>query len=124
MIARMILAAVLLSAGPALAQNMPPNMPGMPKPAPSDSPATTAYKQAMEKMHAAMDAPLTGNPDQDFVNGMIPHHQGAIDMARVELQYGKDPHMRDLARRIIAAQQQEIDLMRRWQARTGEKHAK
>jgi uncharacterized protein (DUF305 family) len=48
----------------------------------------------MPKMHEAMGGPLTGEADWDFTLGMIPHHQGAIDMARVELQYGKDPAMR------------------------------
>jgi uncharacterized protein (DUF305 family) len=51
---------------------------------------------------------------------MIPHHQGAIDMAKVELQYGKDPQLRKLAQDVIAAQQKEIAFMQSWQA----KHAK
>ncbi len=42
-------------------------------------------------MHTAMDIELSGNADVDFVRGMIPHHQGAIDMARIQLQYGKNP---------------------------------
>ena len=74
----------------------------------------------MTKMSQGMAIPWTGNADQDFVAGMIPHHQGAIDMARVELQYGKDPQLRKLARDIIAAQKKEIAFMTTWQA----KHAK
>jgi uncharacterized protein (DUF305 family) len=71
----------------------------------------------MEKMHHDMDIPYTGNADRDFVAGMIPHHQGAIDMARVELRYGKDPALKRLAREIVAAQEKEIAFMRQWQAR-------
>ena len=55
-----------------------------------------------------MMAPRTGNADQDFVASMIPHHQGAIDMAKVELQYGKDPILRKLAAGIVAAPEKEI----------------
>ena len=64
--------------------------------------------------------PYTGDADKDFVAGMIAHHRGAIDMAKVELQYGKDSQLRRLARNIIAAQQKEIAFMQTWQA----KHAK
>ncbi len=58
--------------------------------------------------------------DRDFIAGMVPHHQGAIDMAKVELQYGKDPPLRKLAHGIVAAQQKETAFMKAWQA----KHAK
>src|SRR5215472_11875657 len=69
--------------------------------------------QAMDRMDAGMMAAKpTGNPDRDFAAMMIPHHQGAIDMAKVELIYGRDPVLRRLAQGIIV-EQQEIELMQR-----------
>jgi len=66
-------------------------------------------------MHMAMGAIVrSGNSDVDFVRLMIPHHQGAIDMAKTQLLYGKDPQMRRLAQEIITDQQLEIELMQRW----------
>lgn len=70
---------------------------------------------AMNVMHKEMhSAPYTGEPDHDFVTMMIPHHQGAIDMAKALLLYGKDPQMRRLAQEIITDQQSEIQLMQLW----------
>ena len=70
--------------------------------------------QAMTVMDQGMkQAPMVGNPDHDFAAMMIPHHQGAIDMAKVELLYGKDPVLRRIAQEIIVTQQQEIVVMRR-----------
>lgn len=60
-----------------------------------------------------MRAPMSGDPDRDFVSMMIPHHQGAIDMAKVEVLYGKDPALRRLAQEIIVTQGSEIALMER-----------
>ena len=80
-----------------------------------DDPDWTELKSSMEKMHVAMMSMETsGNSDADFVRLMIPHHQAAIDMARTELLYGKDPQMRRLAQQIINAQQSEITLMKLW----------
>src|SRR6185312_681731 len=80
-----------------------------------DSPADEALMSGMDKMNHDMDAaPMTGDADHDFVAMMIPHHQGAVDMAEAELKYGKDPAMRRLARDIVAAQKKEIAMMRTW----------
>ena len=69
----------------------------------------------MDKMHMAMAAiERSGNADVDFVRLMLPHHQAAIDMAKTQLLYGKDPQMRRLAQEIITDQQLEIELMQRW----------
>jgi uncharacterized protein (DUF305 family) len=82
---------------------------------PPDSKFAAQMMQAMERMDAGMMAAKpTGNPDRDFAAMMIPHHQGAIDMAKVELIYGRDPVLRRLAQGIIVAQQQEIELMQRY----------
>jgi uncharacterized protein (DUF305 family) len=68
---------------------------------------------AMTVMDRGMkNAPMTGDPDHDFAAMMIPHHQGAVDMAKVELLYGKDPVLRRLAQEIIVTQEQEIEVMR------------
>ncbi len=84
---------------------------------PGVSPSSAAFKAAADKMMGDMDRKVTGDPDQDFVAGMLPHHQGAVEMARVELRYGKNPEMRRLAQAIIVAQDKEIAQMRAWQNR-------
>jgi uncharacterized protein (DUF305 family) len=78
-------------------------------------PAWSELIASMDKMHVAMGAVArSGDSDVDFVRLMIPHHQGAIDMAKTQLLYGKDPQMRRLAQEIITDQQLEIELMQRW----------
>lgn len=106
------LVAALAFGGTALAQQHQGH--GAPAAKAGDSAATTAYKAANTKMHKDMDIAFTGDADADFVRGMIPHHQGAIDMARVILAHGKDPALKKLATGIIAEQEKEIAMMREW----------
>jgi len=85
--------------------------------APEDlSPEAQAQQAAMHQMHENMMIEYSNDADIDFVRGMIPHHQGAVAMAKVELQYGKDPELRKLAEDIIEAQKKEIKQMQQWQA--------
>jgi YVTN family beta-propeller protein len=85
-------------------------------PTPSATKATTGFAQAMTQSMAKMDqdmmaAPMTGDPDHDFAAMMIPHHQGAIDMAKPYLLQAKDPTLRRMAEELIVTQQQEIEVM-------------
>lgn len=81
------------------------------------NPSTRAFKAADESMMKNMSGPFTGDTDSDFVSHMIPHHQGAVDMAEVELKHGKDPEMKRLAAKIVKAQKEEIAYMKKWQAK-------
>ena len=86
----------------------------------SGDPAWAELRASMKKMHVAMTSvEPTGNSDADFVKLMIPHHQAAIDMAKTQLLYGKDPQMRRLAQEIITDQQSEIELMNLWLKQNG-----
>ena len=81
----------------------------------SNDPNWSELIASMDKMHMAMGAvERSGNGDIDFVRLMLPHHRAAVDMAKTELIYGKDPQMRRLAQEIITDQQLEIQLMERW----------
>jgi len=78
--------------------------------------AATPFARQMEAAMTVMDtgmrqAPMTGDPDHDFAAMMIPHHQGAIDMAKAELLYGKNPVLRRLAQEIVVTQDSEITVM-------------
>lgn len=108
----------LMVTSPALSQSMDHSSHGAGHGQPG--PANAAFEAANARMHAAMAVPLTGNADVDFIAGMIPHHQGAVDMARIVLEHGTDPTVRKLAETIIASQEAEIAWMTEWLAAQGQ----
>lgn len=83
------------------------------------TPAQKDYAAANDKMHAGMSQSIPADPDQAFIAGMIPHHQGAVDMAKIALKYGKDPEVKKLAESVIAAQEAEIKAMQAWLDKRG-----
>lgn len=90
-----------------------PHHPGAAAPGTAaQSPSTAAFIAANEKMHRDMAITYTGDADRDFAASMIPHHEGAIAMARVQLAHGRDPGMRSLAEAVIRAQESEIATLR------------
>ena len=117
------MAALALAAGNAVAEEAKPAdammnhdmaamASGMPKG--DQGPSSMAFAKANAAMHGAMDIDFSGNADADFAKSMIPHHRGAVEMAKIELQYGTDPELRKLAEGIIAAQESEIKFMNEW----------
>lgn len=117
-------AAFVWMAAPAPAQHLhsPANGAGAQPPAPFVASTARPFSQLMDDAMALMEhgmraAPMNGDPEHDFVAMMIPHHQGAIDMAKAVLLYTKDPALRNLALSIIAEQHNEIRLMQAWLAR-------
>src|SRR6266566_138534 len=82
-------------------------------PGPVEAPFLARSNAAMARMMAAMKIKPSNDVDRDFVAMMVPHHQGAIDMAEAELSYGHNEPLRGLAQEIIATQEQEIAAMRR-----------
>ena len=82
-----------------------------------------AYEEANMKMHAGMAA-VHPDPDIAFMQGMVPHHQGAVDMAEIVLKYGTDPETLALAKTIIESQTKEIAQMNAWLEKRGVEPAK
>lgn len=81
--------------------------------------ASMAFMAANDRMHQDMMMEYTGNADVDFIKGMIPHHKGAVEMAKIVLEHGTDPEVRKLAEGVIAAQEAEIKWMQDWLAANG-----
>lgn len=121
-IAAVVLSATLLASPAAIAQDAHdghgdhamPQADGT-----ATSPAAAAFAEANAAMHEAMDIDYTGDADIDFVRGMIAHHEGAIEMAKILKQYGKAPELLALADTIIVAQEKEVADMKAWLAAKG-----
>ncbi|RTQ45055.1 DUF305 domain-containing protein [Hymenobacter gummosus] len=88
------------------------------KPQDPSDPFTSQMKASMDGMMQNMPK-ATGNVDQDFVGMMIPHHQSAVDMAKAEVAHGKDTKLKEMAQKMIDAQQQEIQQFKDWQTKNG-----
>ena len=113
--------AAMLAAGPAPAQQEQPHAAPHGQHGGGGAGVTTggghhgdSMRAAMRGMQHGMDVPMSGDPDVDFARMMIPHHQGAVDMARSQLESGKDPELRRLAQKIIEDQEREIAILQGW----------
>jgi uncharacterized protein (DUF305 family) len=116
----LLFAAGALTAATAFAQHQHQGHGTASAPAAGNATAMKAYKDANARMHKDMDIRFSGDADVDFARGMIPHHQGAVDMARVVLTHGKDPELRKLAEQVIASQEKEITFLREWLKKKGQ----
>jgi uncharacterized protein (DUF305 family) len=113
-------AAMLAIGGFAIAQTSHGSHTGHGQPAKVPvSASTAAFEAANARMHKAMDIRFTGDADADFMRAMIPHHQGAVDMARIAVLHGKDTEVRKLAEDVIKSQEAEIGQMKAWLAKRG-----
>jgi len=109
---------IVLAAAPAMAQQSQGMQHDMP-----NTPASRAYMQSMETMNKAMmSQPMTGDADHDFASMMRAHHQAAVDMAKVEIQYGKNPEMKKMAEKVVADQSKEIKQLDTWLGRHPAQH--
>ncbi len=117
----LIAAAVIVSAPPqALSQSSHAGHGAPARSTAPDTPAVKAFKAANDRMHRDMAIDFTGDVDVDFVRAMIPHHEGAVAMAKILLQNGgKDAETRKLAEEVIRTQEKEIAEMKAWLAKRG-----
>jgi uncharacterized protein (DUF305 family) len=104
---------------PAAMQKMIQKMMQDMMPSPNDPASTKEFKAADMQMMHNMSVPYTGNPDMDFRTHMIPHHQGAVEMAKVALKHAKDPETKRMAQKIIDDQEKEIAEMQDWLKKNG-----
>ncbi len=86
---------------------------------PDAATSAKAFTEVNARMHADMTMNFTGNADVDFMKGMIPHHEGAVAMAKVVLQFGKDAELRKLAGDVVRTQNEEVTIMRDWLKKAG-----
>jgi uncharacterized protein (DUF305 family) len=104
---------------PAAMQKMIQKMMQDMMPSPNDPASTKEFKAADMQMMHNMSVPYTGNPDVDFRTHMIPHHQGAVEMAKVALKHARDPETKRMAQKIIDDQEKEIAEMQDWLKKHG-----